>query len=99
MSLSKVIIGVPDTKRNKSLTFFSHRDKKSIGIKRNNSQGPEDVVELLEEARVETVSHAPPCEFQRRTGDRCVGRYFPVRLPPEGRLEEGALVGVLFGRN
>ena len=28
-----------------------------------------------------------------------VGRYFSVRLPPNGRLEGGALVGVLFGRN
>ena len=28
-----------------------------------------------------------------------VGRYFPTRLPPEGKLEGGALVGVLFGRN
>ena len=28
-----------------------------------------------------------------------LGRYFPVRLPPEGRSEGGALVGVLFGRN
>ena len=25
---------------------------------------------MLEEARVQTVSHAPACEFQRRTGDR-----------------------------
>ena len=28
-----------------------------------------------------------------------VGRYFPTRLPPEGRSEGGALVGVLFGWN
>ena len=28
-----------------------------------------------------------------------VGRYFPARLPPEGRLEGGTPVGVLFGQN
>ena len=28
-----------------------------------------------------------------------VGRYFPARLPSEGRSEGGASVGVLFGRN
>ena len=28
-----------------------------------------------------------------------VGRYFPTRLPPEGRSEGGSPVGVLFGRN
>ena len=28
-----------------------------------------------------------------------VGRYFPMRLPPEGRSERGAPIGVLFGRN
>ena len=29
----------------------------------------------------------------------CVGRYFPARLPSEGRSEGGTHVGVLFGRN
>ena len=28
-----------------------------------------------------------------------MGRYFPTRLPLEGRSEGGTLVGVLFGRN
>ena len=28
-----------------------------------------------------------------------VGRYFPARLPPEGRSEGGAPVGVLFGQS
>ena len=28
-----------------------------------------------------------------------VGRYFPTRIPPEGRSERGAFVGVLVGRN
>ena len=28
-----------------------------------------------------------------------VGRYFPARLPPEGRSKRGAPIGVLFGRN
>ena len=46
-----------------------------------------------------THRHAPVREFQRRTGDRRVGRYFLARLPPEGRSEGGAHVGVLFDRN
>ena len=29
----------------------------------------------------------------------CVGRYFPTRLPPEGRSKRGAHVGVLVGHN
>ena len=28
-----------------------------------------------------------------------VGRYFPTRLPPDGRSEGGTPVGVLFGWN
>ena len=42
---------------------------------------------LLEGARSQTVPHAPGREFQCRTGDRCVVKYFPLRLPSKGRLE------------
>ena len=31
---------------------------------------------MLEEARVQTVSHALTLEFQRQIGDRRMGRYF-----------------------
>ena len=54
---------------------------------------------LLDEARGQTVPHLPVHEFQCRTGDRLVGRFFSTRLPLEGRSERGALVGVLVGRN
>ena len=46
-----------------------------------------------------TRRHTPAREFQRWTRDRCVGRYFLTRLPPEGRSERGALVGVLVDQN
>ena len=29
----------------------------------------------------------------------CMGRYFPTRLPPEGRSKRGAPVGVLVSQN
>ena len=54
---------------------------------------------LLKEVCVQTVSHALAREFQRRTKDRRMGRYFPARVPSEGRSEGGAPDGVLFGRN
>ena len=46
-----------------------------------------------------TRRHAPTLEFQHRTRDRHVGRYFPARLPSKGRSEGGAPIGVLFNRN
>ena len=46
-----------------------------------------------------TVSNAPTRGFQRRTRDWRVCSYFSARLPPKGRSEGGAPVGVLFGRN
>ena len=51
---------------------------------------------LLEEARVQTVSHSVGSEIG---ACGCVGRYFSARLPLEGRSEGGAPIGVLFGRN
>ena len=46
-----------------------------------------------------TCRHALVREFQHWIGDRPMGRYFPARLPSEGRLEGGAPVGVLLCRN
>ena len=43
-----------------------------------------------------TRCHALARELKRRTGDQ---RYFPTRLPPEGRSEGGTPVGVLFDYN
>ena len=46
-----------------------------------------------------TRRHVLAREFQRRTRDRRVEKYFLARLPPEGRSERDTLVGVLVGRN
>ena len=59
---------------------------------------------MLEEARVQTVSHAPAIDMNFSAGpeiDACgrVGRYFLARLPPEGRSEGGTPIGVLFVQN
>ena len=59
---------------------------------------------LLEEARVQTVSHELcwHVNFSARPEiGVCgsMGRYFLVRLPSEGRSEGGAPIGVLFGWN
>ena len=53
----------------------------------------------LEEACGQTVPQAPTREFQRRTGDRRVKKYFPMRLPPKYRSERDAHVAVLINRN
>ena len=39
-----------------------------------------------------TLRHAPVREFQLRTGDRRVGRYFLARLPPEVDQREALLL-------
>ena len=46
-----------------------------------------------------TRRHALAREFQCRTGDRHMGKYFPAMLPSEGRSERGAPIGVLVSRN
>ena len=54
---------------------------------------------LLEGACGQIVPHALGREFQCRIGVRLVVKYFPSRLPLEGRLERDTLAGVLIGRN